>query len=93
MMGGGHVAFNNIFMGMIVGNSLSEHRDRLLNFLQEKNALGTTRNEKRRFFPLDPFPLCRPVRDLNAWNDWIFLLGQKDNTLKCRLSEQRSKQT
>ena len=35
-MGGGHVAFNNIFMGMIAGNSLSEHRDKLLNFLQEK---------------------------------------------------------
>ena len=92
-MGGGHVAFNNIFMGMIEGNSLSEHRDRLLNFLQEKNALGTARNEKRRFSLLNPSPLWRPACYLNAWNDWIFLWGQKDNTLKCRLSEQRSKQT
>ena len=69
MMGGGNVAFNNIFMGMIAGNSLSEHRDRLLNVLQEKNALGTARNEKPCFFPLNPFLLCRPARYLNAWND------------------------
>ena len=50
-MGGGHVAFNNIFMGMIAGNTLSEHRDKLLNFLQEKKCL---RNGAKWETPFSP---------------------------------------